>query len=56
MTNFEKYKDEVIKNEYRCGLKNGVPVNCMELGCEKCDLYVNCQAKLCEWLCEEYEG
>lgn len=62
MTNFEKYRDEILritKKSSSIALINGVPVGCESLDdCFSCDLYhkdlVKCRINLIKWLYEEY--
>ena len=59
MTNFEKYKDEIIKiateNNDRPAKKNGVVVACGDLSCKECDFSSTgkCTENLYTWLCED---
>ena len=59
MTNFEKYKDEIIKivndGEYP-GIKDGKPAVCNYLRCADCELdgsKGNCVPEFIEWLYED---
>lgn len=60
MTNFEKYKKELIEmmiDSYNfLGLANGVPTLCNKLDCSKCDWFDNetCRIKRKEWIESEY--
>lgn len=62
MTNFEKYKKEVLDIAMRgatpIAVCKGRPRSCEELTCGDCELYevnVNCESKFLWWLCEEYQ-
>lgn len=60
MTNFEKYKDEImdisIKGR-RVALVKRQPVDCHNISCTACDLYceVPCDVERLKWLYEEYK-
>lgn len=59
MTNFEKYKDELIAiadANSNVALVNGVPRRCDGMDCCDCDFfnYALCGAGLLKWLCEEF--
>jgi hypothetical protein len=65
MTNYEKYKDELIKilsNNVICGLaiQNGKPAVCDGIPCSECDFVGQnsrsgtCAQKLKDWLNAEY--
>lgn len=59
MTNFEKYKDELIAiadANSNAALVNGVPRRCDGMDCCDCDFfdYALCGAGLLKWLCEEF--
>lgn len=66
MTNFERYKDEIlkiIKSSVYCqvAMKDGKPVPCEDAVCTSCELndgsdLGNCVLKLMEWGYEEDEG
>ena len=61
MTNFEKYKNEVLRilEVSECeipGVKNGIPIICDSTGCKECDLNgddVNCIHEFVKWLYED---
>lgn len=59
MTNFEKYKDEILKiatkSNDRPAKKNGVVVACGDLSCKECDFNSTgkCTENLYTWLCED---
>mgnify|MGYP000111527741 CR=1 FL=1 len=59
MTNFEKYKDEILKivtkSHSNPAVKNGVVVACAGLDCDKCDFSGtgNCSKNCFEWLYED---
>lgn len=59
MTNFEYYKDEILRIinlDKKIGLQNGKPTHCGMIGCYKCDLEgITCGKGLINWLYEEYE-
>lgn len=56
MTNYEKYKDEILKyGPSRFGLKNGNIVACCDITCSDCCFSVNpsCDSSILDWLFEE---
>ena len=59
MTNFEKYKDEIMKiateNHSHPAKKDGVVVACGDLDCKECDFNHggNCRKNQFNWLCED---
>lgn len=61
MTNFEKYKSEVLRvlEVSECenpGVKNGIPVMCDSIACNDCDLHgdeISCIHKFINWLYED---
>lgn len=61
MTNFEKYKDEILRilevSECKIpGVQNGIPIICDSMPCNKCDFHgddVNCMHELIKWLYED---
>lgn len=59
MTNFEKYKDKIMKiateSNDRPAKKNGVVVACGDLSCKECDFSSTgkCTENLYTWLCED---
>lgn len=62
MTNFEKYKDELLmlaQNGYGIALWEGEPDSCEDTPCCRCDFGMfgtgNCRAKLVKWLYREAE-
>lgn len=59
MTNFEKWKDEILKikhDGYEVAVKDGVPKPCVGI-CYQCEFEREspCSAKFVEWLLSEYE-
>ncbi len=59
MTNFEKYKDELMAMadaDVKVALVNGVPRRCDGTNCCDCDFYncSYCNAELLKWLYEEF--
>ena len=59
MTNFEKWKDEILKithNDYKVGVRNGVPIPCEGI-CNQCEFEREspCIAKFVDWLLAEYK-
>lgn len=70
MTNFEKYKDEILKiianSDYEIvAVKNGIPVLCDDIECDDCDIRDKsgngaCVSDLIKWLYkddgEEHDG
>lgn len=60
MTNFEKYKNEVLQN---CGevlqnlrVANGEPRTCCDIYCHECDFFdMKCETMKIKWLYEEYK-
>lgn len=62
MTNFEKYKDEIIKIFYEKGVpiaqeKNtGRLISCGDISCGCCQfLHGNCVVNMFKWMLEEYQ-
>lgn len=57
MTNFEKWKDELIDLiGETIALKDGTPVACYEISCDDCTLLDgDCNTKVKEWLLAEYK-
>ena len=59
MTNFEKYKDEILKiteTNSPIALKNNKPCNCKGRFCQDCDFNMNhCIVDSIRWLYEEYK-
>ena len=61
MTNFEKYKDKILKilevsERENPGIKNGIPVMCDNITCSDCDLNedeISCVGKFINWLYED---
>lgn len=65
MTNFEKYKDEILslqkqyQNKAAPALKDGKIVNCNQIHCRDCDLNNNevyCNYTFIRWLYEEADS
>lgn len=65
MTNFEKYKDEILslheqyQNKGAPALKDGKIVNCNQIHCKECDLNNNevyCNYTFVRWLYEEADS
>lgn len=59
MTNFEKWKDEILKithDDYEVAVKDGVPKPCVGI-CDQCDFEREspCVAKFVDWLLAEYK-
>lgn len=59
MTNFEKWKDEILKithDDYDVAVKDGVPKPCVGI-CNQCEFEGEspCIAKFVEWLIAEYQ-
>ena len=59
MTNFEKWKDEILKithDGYEVAVKDGAPKPCVGI-CDQCEFEREspCRAKFVEWLLSEYE-
>ena len=59
MTNFEKWKDEILKikhDGYEVAVKDGVPKPCVGI-CDQCEFEREspCIAKYVEWLLAEYQ-
>ena len=59
MTNFEKWKDEILKithDDYEVAVKDGVPKPCVGI-CNKCEFEGGspCIAKFVDWLLAEYQ-
>lgn len=59
MTNFEKYKDELMAmadDDVKVALVNGVPRRCDGTNCCDCDFYncSYCSAELLKWLYKEF--
>lgn len=62
MTNFEKYKDEILKiietsRSGMAGIKGGIPVPCNMISCGECDLNdrenSTCRCNFFNWLYED---
>ena len=58
MTNFEKYKDEILKiteSNSNLAKKDGVVVACVDLDCKECDFNNggNCRKNQFNWLCKD---
>ena len=58
MTNFEKYKNEILRIATEDGgtpaKKDGIIVNCGHLDCEECDFNIgNCRKNQFSWLYED---
>lgn len=59
MTNFEKWKDEILKikhEDYEVAVKDGVPKPCVGI-CNQCEFEGGspCIAKYVDWLIAEYQ-
>ena len=59
MTNFEKWKDEILKithDDYEIAVKDGVPKPCVGI-CDQCEFEREspCIAKFVDWLLAEYQ-
>ena len=59
MTNFEKWKDEILKikhEDYEVAVKDGVPKPCVGI-CNQCEFEREspCSAKFVDWLLAEYQ-
>lgn len=59
MTNFEKWKDEILKithDDYEVGVRNGVPIPCKGI-CNQCEFEGRrpCIAGFVDWLLAEYQ-
>ena len=59
MTNFEKWKDEILKithDDYDVAVKDGVPKPCVGI-CDQCEFEREspCIAKFVDWLLAEYK-
>lgn len=59
MTNFEKWKDEILKithDDYEVAVKDGVPKPCVGI-CDQCEFEREspCVAKFVDWLLAEYQ-
>ena len=59
MTNFEKWKDEILKikhDGYDVAVKDGVPKPCVGI-CDQCEFEREspCSAKFVDWLLAEYQ-
>ena len=59
MTNFEKWKDEILKikhDGYEVAVKDGVPKPCVGI-CNQCEFEREspCSAKFVDWLLAEYQ-
>ena len=57
MTNYEKYKDQLIfilMDRIGVDHKKGIPESCVEVGCENCRFYIKddkrCNHRVAEWL------
>ena len=59
MTNFEKWKDEILKithDDYKVAVKDGVPKPCVGI-CNRCEFEGGspCVANFVDWLLAEYQ-
>ena len=57
MTNFEKYKDEILKHGHSSfGMKDGNIGSCCDITCSDCYFSGNpiCSTEILDWLFEEY--
>lgn len=57
MTNYEKYKDEILKHGHSSfGMKDGNIGSCCDITCSDCYFFSNpiCSAEILDWLFEEY--
>lgn len=57
MTNFEKWKDEILKiNKYGSAIAvvNGKPINCGITDCDLCEFNPRCNECRINWLYSEY--
>ena len=60
MTNFEKYKDEILKiskeTKVAVDKTRNTPTKCLNISCEKCLLYPQCDEEaFVKWLYAEYQ-
>lgn len=58
-TNFEHYKDEVIRTSFHFAVKNGDTMTCLECDCRNCLFHndgLSCDTKKVEWLCAKYKA
>lgn len=58
MTNFEKWKDEILEitnHGTYIAVVNGKPVTCEMTNCNKCELGIQCNVHRFNWLYEEYK-
>lgn len=59
MTNFEKWKDEILEIDGlgKLAVVDGTPVNCRKIDCSVCDFskVSNCERDILNWLYEEYK-
>lgn len=58
-TNFEHYKDEVIRTNFHFAVKNGDTMTCLECDCRNCLFHndgLSCATKKMEWLCAKYKA
>lgn len=56
MTNFEKYKDEILemaREGHSLAKKAGKLTECSKIRCADCDFVHNCRAKFIKWLYAE---
>lgn len=57
MTNFEFYKDELLKianDEEDVAIVDGKPCTCSDTDCNRCDFGCDCGPKLVKWLYAEH--
>ena len=61
MTNFERYRDEIlaIVNRNRAvAIVDGLPQRCAETNCSDCELYsaeMDCSCKITQWLYADFQ-
>ncbi|MFR1698778.1 MAG: hypothetical protein ACLSU9_10940 [Anaerovoracaceae bacterium] len=56
MTNFEKYKDEILEIDrkgYPLAKKSGKLTECRKIRCADCDFKHDCRTNFIKWLCAE---
>lgn len=56
MTNFEKWRDQVMELKDDLAVVNGVPCSCDATSCSRCDfVFGDCASDTWYWLWEEYD-
>ena len=58
MTNFEFWKDEILRIYRECGsiptIVKGRPIPCSDVKCDNCDIALECVINMIEWFYKEH--